>query len=231
MTCTAAPPAGEVTVPPDLDFHVESAESEAYSVAPLLNFKLKIEQAGDATSIHAIALRCQIRIEPARRRYTGDQQEQLRELFGLPAQWKQTLRPMLWTHASTIVPSFTGGTVATLPVPCTYDFNIAATKYFGALGEDGEIPLCLLFSGTVFYQTPDSALQTAPISWEKEADFKLPARVWRQMMEQYYPNSAWLCLEKDAFDRLQRFKISSGHITWEQTLDELLQSAQQKVAQ
>ena len=102
-------------------------------------------------------MRCQIRIEPARRRYTDAEQERLLDLFGTPERWGQTLRPMLWTHAVAVVPPFIGTAVADLPVPCSYDFSLAATKYFGGL-EGGEIPLCFLFSGTIFYEAEDGAL-------------------------------------------------------------------------
>ena len=93
---------------------------------------------------------------------------------------------MLWTHASVVVPPFTGTTVVDLPVPCSFDFNVAATKYFHAL-EDGEVPLCLLFSGTIFYSDDDGFLQVSQIPWEKEASFRLPVSVWKDMMELYYP--------------------------------------------
>jgi hypothetical protein len=215
---------------PDLNFRVERVEPEPYSAAPLLVFRLRIEQAAAAEApapVHAVALRCQIRIDPALRRYTPAEQDRLLELFGRTSQWGQTLRSMLWTHAGTVVPAFRGGTTADLPVPCTYDFNVAATKYFDAL-EDGEVPLSLLFSGTVFYQAESGALQAGPISWEKEATFRLPARVWRQMMEQLYPNVAWLGLNKDLFDRLRRFKARAGHVTFDQAIDELLQGAAER---
>ena len=169
----------------------------------------------------AIALRCQIRIEPTRRRYGAAEQERLLDLFGAPERWGQTLRSLLWTHASVVVPPFTGSTVVDLPVPCTYDFNVAATKYFDAL-EEGEMPLCLLFSGTVFYDAARGRLAGRPIPWEKEATFRLPVRVWKDMMELYYPNSAWLCLRKDVFDRLYQYKSQRGLPTWEQALESLL---------
>jgi hypothetical protein len=216
---------------PDLDFKVQGVEAQQFSVTPLLNFKLKLDQVADADalSIHAIALRCQIRIEPARRRYTADQQESLRELFGPSSQWGQTLRPMLWTHASTVVSAFTGSTTADLPVPCTYDFNLAITKYFDAVGSDGEIPLCFLFSGTVFYESKTNALQAAPISWEKEAYFRLPANIWREVMDLHYPNCAYVSLSKDLFDRLRQFKLHNGHFSLDQSIEELLQGVEQKV--
>ena len=80
-----------------------------------------------------------------------EEESRLRDLFGEPERWGQTLRAMLWTHASVVVPPFSGEAMADLPVACTYDFNVAATKYFYAL-EDGEIPLDFLFSGSVFYR-------------------------------------------------------------------------------
>ena len=100
--------------------------------------------------------------------------------------WGQTLRNLLWTHASVNVPPFEDATVVDLPVPCTFDFNVAATKYFHGLG-DGEVPLCLMFSGTVFYSQDGGSMQVAPISWDKEARFRLPVKVWRDMMDTYYP--------------------------------------------
>ncbi len=131
---------------------------------------------------------------------------------------------MLWTHASVTVPPFTSSLLLDLPVPCTFDFNVAATKYFAGLA-DGEVPLLLLFSGTVFYMDEDGALQVAQISWEKEVHFRLPVSVWREMMDHYYPNGAWLCLPKDIFDQLYCYKVSRGFPTWEQTLKSLLPEA------
>ena len=56
-----------------------------------------------------------------------------------------------------VIPAFTGSTIADLQIPCTFDFNVAATKYFHGVS-DGEIPLSLLFSGTLFYAGPEGAL-------------------------------------------------------------------------
>jgi hypothetical protein len=114
-----------------------------------------------------------------------------------------------------------GSTQVELPVPCTFDFNIAATKYFYAL-EAGDVPLCFLFSGTVFYAAADGRLQIAQVPWEKDATFHLPARVWQEMMDHYYPNSAWLRLPRELFDRLYRYKRQHGLATWEQVLACLL---------
>jgi hypothetical protein len=208
---------------PDLAFEVEKAEPVPLAAGPMLRFKLRISQpAGPGmVPIHSIALRCQIRIEPGRRPYGPGEQEQLRDLFDRPERWSQTLRGLLWTHTLVVVPPFTQDTVVDLPVPCTYDFNVAATKYFDGL-EAGEVPLSLLFSGTIFYENDEGGLQVSQISSEKEAAFRLPVRVWKDMMNIYYPNTAWLCLRKDVFDQLYRYKRRHGLPTWEEAIERLL---------
>ena len=207
---------------PDLNFQIEGAERVAHAAAPLMVFKLRITNAVDAGEpIQTVALRCQIQIESPRRRYSAEEQEHLLDLFGEPERWGQTLRTMLWTHASVIVPPFEGSALVDLPVPCTFDFNVAAAKYFAGL-EDGEVPLLLLFSGTIFYETQEGALQVSQIPWEKETKYRLPVRVWQEMMDTYYPNSAWLCLRRDVFDRLYQYKMRGGIPTWEQALENLL---------
>jgi hypothetical protein len=213
---------------PELSFAVESAEPEPFAVAPLLRFKLRVSQRAAAghelVPIQAVTLHCQIRIDPGRRHYSAAEQEKLLDLFGSRGRWGETLRPMLWTHASVAVGPFTGDTLVELPVPCSYDFNIAVTKLFDAL-EQGEIPLSLLFSGTVFHEGDDGGLQVAQVPWDREAAFRLPVLVWKAMMERYYPNSAWLCLRKDVFDRLHEYKRHHGLPTWEEALESLLPGA------
>lgn len=206
---------------PDLSFQVNGAEAVPYAASPLLVFKLQITNRDAAEAVQTVTLRCQIQIEATHRRYSPQEQERLLDLYGEPERWGQTLRTMLWTHASVIVQPFQGSALVDLPVPCTFDFNVAAAKYFAGL-EDGEVPLCLLFSGTVFYEGMDGALQVSQISWEKEAKYRLPVRVWQEMMEHYYPNSAWLSLRRDVFDRLYQYKMRRGIPTWEQALENLL---------
>ena len=214
---------------PDLKFHVERAEVVPFAVAPQLALKLRVTNADAAEAIHTVALRCQIQIEATRRRYSAEEQRGLRDLFGEPERWGQTLRTLLWTHTSAVVPAFIASTEIDLPVPCTFDFNVATTKYFSGLSE-GEIPLCLQFSGTVFYATGDGPLQVMLIPWDKEVRFKLPVQVWKELMDNYYPNSAWLCLRRDVFERLHRYKVERGIPTWEETLERVLSCTEEEVA-
>ncbi|MGA2133272.1 MAG: DUF6084 family protein [Bryobacteraceae bacterium] len=213
---------------PDLMFQITGAQPVRFAATPLLGIDIGISNSGPE-QIQTVALRCQIQIEVNRRRYTADDQERLRDLFGEPHRWGQTLRNLLWTHAGVIVPAFSGATQVELQVPCTFDFNVAAVKYFHGVS-DGEIPLSLQFSGTVFYEA-NEGLQVAPISWDKEARLRLPVKLWREMMDLYYPNSAWLCLRRDVFERLEEYKVRTGIPTWEQMLESLLMEIREGVRQ
>ena len=199
-----------------------------YGASPLVAFQLRVTNSGSEPAIHTVVLRAQIQIEVTRRRYTPEEQSNLRDLFGEPSRWGQTLKNMLWTNAIVIVPSFEKETIVELQVPCTFDFNVAATKYFHGLSE-GELPLNFLFSGTVFYADTDEHLQVAPISWEKEAKFKLPLKTWKDLIDHYYPNSAWLYLRRDVFDRFYQYKVRHGIPSWEQVIERVLAGTEETV--
>ena len=206
---------------PDLDFVVESAEPLPHSVSPHLIFKIGVANKLVEEQIQNVLLQCQIRIETVKRQYSDEEKANLFELYGEPERWGDTLTSLLWTHASATVRPFSESTTIELPVPCTFDFNVAATKYFNGLDE-GHIPVCLLFSGTVFYRDESGGLQIAQISWEKEASFHLPVSVWKLMMDHYYPNSAWLNIRRDVFEKLQDYKARNAVSSWEQAFETLL---------
>jgi len=213
---------------PDLLFQIDGAEVEPFAASPLLAFRLRVTNTTLGETIHSLALRAQIQIEAPRRTYNPHEQAGLADLFGEPERWGRTLKTLLWTHTSAVVPAFSGSTEVKLLVPCTFDFNVAATKYFAGL-EDGDVPLCLQFSGSMFYAGDAGPLQVMPIPWDKEARFRLPVKLWRELMDTYYPGMAWLCLERDAFERLYRYKVERGIPTWEQALDSLLRGVEAEV--
>jgi hypothetical protein len=212
---------------PDLDFGIQSAEVLEFAAVPSLLFKLRIENL-EEEPIRSVALNTQIRIAANRRHYDTVEQERLLEVFGEPHRWGNTLRSLLWTHNTLQVPPFSGSTIVDMPVPCTYDLEVIGSKYFYAL-EEGEVPLEFLFSGTVYYAGEGGRLQIGRISWEKEAEFRLPVRLWKEMMERYFPNSAWIRLRKDAFDRLYDYKVRMGLPTWEAAVEALLRASEQEV--
>ncbi|MCA3749216.1 MAG: DUF6084 family protein [Actinomycetota bacterium] len=211
----------------DLDFGIEGVEVQEFAAVPSLLFKLRVENP-EGEPIRSVALDTQIRIAATRRHYEAGEQERLLEVFGEPGRWKDTLRSLLWTHTAVQIPPFSGSVVVDMPVTCTYDFEVVAAKYFYAL-EDGEVPLEFLFTGTVFYAGEGGFLQVERISWEKEAEFRLPVRVWKEMMEHYFPNSTWIRLRKDAFDRLYEYKARRGLPTWEAAVESLLRESKQGV--
>ena len=211
---------------PNLNFAIASAEAVPFAAAPTIAFELRLTNTIPEESIHSIALRCQIQIEAQRRHYTPGERHLLGDLFGEPERWSRTLKPLLWTHVNVAATEFLGSTTLSVPVACTFDLNVAAAKYFHAL-EGGDVPLNFQFSGTVFYPSEDGSLQIAQIGWDKEAKFPLPAQVWRDMMDLYYPDSAWLRLQRDVFDRLYEYKRSQGVATWEEAIERLLPKERQ----
>jgi hypothetical protein len=206
----------------NLTFEVVDARPEAHAAVPTIVLRMGVIKT-DGGTVHALALRGQIRIEPQRRRYQPEEEERLYELFGDIPQWGQSLRPFLWTHVATTVGGFTGSTEFDLPVECSYDFEVAGAKYLHALA-GGEIPLIVLFSGTVF--TPgERGFAAEPISWNSEATYRMPVAIWRGVMDLYFPNSGWLRLSRDTLDRLQRFKSSQALPSWDQAFELLLKRA------
>jgi len=190
-------------------------------ITPAISFDLRVINRFPEQSIHAVLLRCQIQIEVARRRYSPLEQNQLRELFDDPSRWGDTLRPMTWANLSVNIPAFSASTAFPLIVPCSLDFSVATAKYFRGI-EAGEVPLTFLFSGSVFHDGGQGALQVAPISWNKEARFRLPVETWKSLMDLHYPNAVCLNLRRDVFDELYRFKVSLGLVTFEETIQHML---------
>jgi hypothetical protein len=209
----------------ELVFDCIGARPERYAVVPSMTLTLRI---GETTGqqVDAIALRCQIRIEPARRRYSDAEAERLNDLFGDTQRWSETLKPLQFTTVSIMVPGFTGSTEIDLPVTFTYDLDIGSTRYFAGL-EAGEVPLLLLFSGTVF-GTADGKLQVQQVPWSKETSYRLPVSIWRAAIDAHFPNSAWIKMSRETLDELQRFKTRQALPTWDATVLDLLGRAAQR---
>jgi hypothetical protein len=205
---------------PELSFVVEDAHAERYSAAPSLNFTLRVERAGGG-AVRSILLDTQIQIAARRRAYAQAEQARLLELFGTPERWSTTLRTLLWTRTTLVVPPFTDSTEVILPVACSYDLEASSASYLSGL-QDGEVPLEFLFSGSVFYSGPDGMLQTTRISWDREAIYRLPVKVWREAMDRHFPGAAWVRLGRSAFDALGAYKAEHGCRTLEDAVERLL---------
>lgn len=203
----------------DLAFEVIDVLPQQHAASPHLLFRLRVTETSGAV-VHAMALRAQLRIEPQRRPYDAAEQEGLADLFGSSDRYTSTLKPFLWTHASAMVQGFEGSREFDLPVACTYDFEVSGTKYLHAL-RGGDVPLVLLFSGTVFTRG-DTGFAVEQLSWSLEASCRLPVSSWHQLMDFYYPGSGWIRLDRDTINALARHRSSRGLTSWEQAIADLL---------
>jgi hypothetical protein len=209
----------------ELSFTCIDIQPERYSAAPTLLFRLRIG-AESGKRVRAIALRCQIRIEPARRGYGDKEAERLVELFGERGRWGDTLHPFQFANTSTVVPSFNDWIELDITVPCSYDMEVSAGRYFHAL-EDGEIPFILLFSGTIFGDG-ENGMWIEQVPWHAEARYKMPIAVWREMMDMHFPGSGWLRLRRDTIDALADFRATRALPTWDDAVMAVLDVARER---
>jgi hypothetical protein len=206
---------------PELEFRVSDGGVLHHAAVPTLRFAVTIGTVGAAAQVRSVALNVELRIAATRRRYVEAERDKLVDLFGPSEEWGRNLKTLHWTNLTVQVPPFTGTTDVELPITCTYDLEVSASRYFDAL-EDGEIPLEFLFSGTVFYAGADGRLQVGRIGWDKDAEFRLPVSAWRDMIDRYFPDSAWLRLRRSEFDRLAAYRAKHTLLSWEQVVDRLL---------
>jgi len=235
---------------PELTFRVCGAHPIRAAAAPMIGLQLEISSAPEQQPIQTVVLNCQIQIEASRRRYSAREQERLRNVFGEPERWAQTVRALLWTNLTAVVPAFTGSTRTELAVPCTFDLSVAAATYFHAVEGDpatpgfdpsrdlssdlsldrngavgSPVPIILLFSGTTFYRNAAGLLQASPISWNTEARYALPAGIWQECIDLHHPNTAWLGLRRDVFERLYDFKVKHGLATFDEAVERMVERA------
>jgi hypothetical protein len=206
----------------ELSFDCTGVRPDKYALVPQMNLTLRISET-TGQRVETIALRCQIRIEPARRRYNAVEEQRLNDLFGDTGRWADTLKPFQFITLTAMVPGFTGSTEIDLPVPFSYDLEVASARYFTSL-ESGEIPLLLLFSGTVFAVT-DGRISVQLVPWSKEAPCRIPVATWREAIDVHFPNAAWIKMSNQTLDDLQRFKNRRALTTWDATLEALLAAA------
>ena len=206
----------------ELDFEVLDIRPEPYAAAPALEVRLGI---GESTGerVHAIALRAQVRIDAQRRRYDDAERAGLADLFGDPSRWGRTLKPFLWTQCATMVQGFREHTEADLPMPVSYDFEVAASKYLHALGS-GEVPLSLSFTGTVFTRG-GTGFAVERVPWHHDIDYRMPVGVWHELVRQHFPGLGWVRLDQGTIAALQRFKNERGLHGLDQACARLLHEA------
>lgn len=216
--------------PMDVSFAVLDVAPEPYAVSPVLTARIGVATGGSNVGdpVHAIALRCQVRIEPLRRCYSDDEAAGLTDLFGPRERWATTQRTFLWQHCTAMVPGFTGSTTVALPLECTYDFEVAAAKYLHAL-RDGTLPLQFLFSGTIFVES-ERGFWVQQVPWDCEYRYDMPVAVWRELIAQHYPNSGWVRLSHDTIAALAGYKSARGLLDLDGAVTALLESTADREA-
>jgi hypothetical protein len=207
----------------DLAVEIVGARADAFAAVPTLQWKLRMREETGAV-VHTVALHVQVRIEPQRRHYSHEEQEALSDLFGEPARWGSTLHPFLWAHMDAMVSGFTGETEVEVPMACTYDFEVTGSKYLHSLGAGGEVPVVLLFSGTVFTKG-ETGFSAELVPWDLEGTYRLPVGEWRSLMDRYYPGDGWLRMPRRSIEALRRYRSRKALPTWEQTVEALLKQA------
>jgi hypothetical protein len=218
---------------PKLEFKVLDMRPDRFALSPQLVVRVQVAETS-GVRIHSMLLRCQIRMDPASRGYSQEETLALKDLFGPGEQWSHSVHPFMWTQVATVAGGFEGRCLLEIPVACTYDMEIASSKYLHALRE-GEIPLLFLFSGTVFSRevSPnpgDGSPSTVghevfPVSWSSEARYRLPVAVWDEVMDLYFPGKGWICVSKAVLDEVARFKTENAFATFEEAIEALLSVA------
>jgi hypothetical protein len=206
---------------PEPDFSVLGVTAVKYAAAPMLTFDLHVSESS-GRQVYMIALTIQVMIEPARRTYDAATHERLKGLFGEPERWAVTTRSLVWAQVDVVIPAFTGSTTVQVPITCSYELEVAAAKYFHSL-PDGEAPLAFHFNGTIYYKDYDGQMQMVLVPWTRSCDFRMPVATWRDLIEMYYPNTAWVALNGATIDALQQEQVKRGLATADACIMKLLE--------
>lgn len=216
---TAAGPAPRPAAPVDVDFTCTDVVADRYAAGPTVVLRMRAEERS-GVRVHALALRCQVRIEPLRRSYNDREAGRVVDLFGDRPRWGRTMQPLQLAFLAQVLPGFTGECAFDLALPLSYDVEVAAHKYLAGLDE-GAVPLLLLFSGQVFTGSAGS-IAVEPVPWHKEAVARLPVSAWREAMDAHFPDQAWLRVSRATYDRLAEHRGRHGLLGWDDLLGRLL---------
>ena len=209
-------------VGPELEISCQEAVADRFAAAPTVVLRLRVREVTGA-SVLAVALHCQVRLEPLRRTYDDTEAALVVDLFGERPRWSSTMHALQLGYVDRVVPGFEGTSVIELPLALSYDVDVAAHKYLAAL-RGGDIPLLLRFSGQVF-AAGATGLAVHPIAWHTEASARLPVAAWREAMDAHFPGQAWLRVSRDTYDRLARRRSQLGLAGWDALLSGLLEES------
>jgi len=194
-----------------LTFSITGAYAKSRTATPTICFALCVKA---SERVEAMVLRAEIRIEPQWRSYSLGEQLLLNDIFGAPERWGTTLRAFSWADVPVVVTAFEGETITRIEVPCTYDFDVTATRFFHALA-DGHIPVRILFSGAIFY-AGRLGFSCERVPWSAEAAYRMPASVWHEAMRVCYGTDALLRVKAETLEQLHRMRAAAGALSWDE---------------
>lgn len=204
----------------DLHLEVRGVSAVPYAAAPTLRFTLALTEPRER-EVLAGTLSVQIHVEPAKRTYDDATRERLVELFGTPERWAATTQSFQWARVDTLVRGFRGTTEVDLELPCTYDLEVAASKYLYSL-PDGVAPLSFLATGMLLFRGAHDRLQVQQVPWSCTARFAMPVAAWKDAMAACYPGGGWIRLQTATLDALAARKAAGGHHSFDDCVRALL---------
>ena len=208
----------------DVTFRVVRAEAASFSASPQIVLHVEVRAGSPDDRVQSILLRSATRIEAGARTHSLEERARLEELFGDEGVWARSSRSLLWGQVAVVVPGFQGTTTIEVHLPCSYDLGAAAAKYLHGLTE-GEVPITVQFSGTLFRETSEG-LTVSQIPWDREAPFRVPLAVWQRVLDEHFPNSAVVSVRRDLFERVDRYRLEHGLLRWEEAVNRLLDIAE-----
>ncbi|WP_147449514.1 DUF6084 family protein [Actinomadura pelletieri] len=133
--------------PPELGVELVGFEAGTSTVAPILNLRVGLRRL-DGGPVQCVLLTTFVTLAESGR---------------------------AWARGGATVPTFRGGTEATLGLTCGHVDE-------GPSGDDGGVPLRLAFDGTVFYPGEDGNRHTGQAPWRHEMTALLPVSIWRDLL-------------------------------------------------
>lgn len=205
---------------PDPEFTVVGARAEEYAASPTVVFSLRVREPSER-EIYTIALSVRILVDPTGRSYNEEAREALFDLFGPAEHMAASMQSLVWGQVGVLAPSFTGEETFDVSVPCTYDLEVATSKYFASL-PDGVAPLDFHFNGTILYSGEDDRLQIVHVPWRCTARYRMPVAVWRQAVDASFAQTGWIRLHDETLARLRRRQAERGAPSFDALVAELL---------
>ncbi|EHK88026.1 DUF6084 family protein [Saccharomonospora azurea] len=205
---------------PVLSWAVTGVDVAPVEAVPALRLRLRVSC---DRPVRSLTLAVSVRIAAALRDYTAEERTRLRGVFGMPEQWAASVGELVWARPVLHVAGFTGHTDVDVPVPCGQDVELASVSYLSALS-DGDVPLRLHFSGTVFHDS-GGGLAVTRLPWDSEVKYRLPLACWQEVRRTYFGRHRWLRVEEAVYERLHDYRVRHAYGSPQEAIEALLEQA------